>query len=198
MRSRAFTAPMETSLALNVRCVTWPSPPRWSSAKGSASRSPRFAPAGCCVLEAQVEAFGPSEPLEPAERLVRALRDGRAQLGVGQAEVAILVRSHRARIADYEIGARLPPPSELYRLAELYANGAEIVAAWVEVKGALPISIYSETVPRYPHPLALQVATSFAAWWPKLSRGDTPEVRGALSVLRWALAKLGESPEPEA
>lgn len=141
--------------------------------------------------EARVEAF-PAEPLEPAERLVIALKAGRAALGIGQAEVAILVRSHRARIADYEIGARLPPPAELYRLAELYSNGAEIVATWVEVKGILPIGIYSESVPRYPHPLALSVAVSFAAWWPRLARGDTPQARGALSVLRWALAKLGE------
>lgn len=147
------------------------------------------------MLEAQqVEAF-PAEPLEPSEKLVRALKAGRAGLGIGQAEVAILVRGVRSRIADYESGSRLPPPGELYRLAELYANGAEIVSAWVEVKGVLPIAIYSETVPRFPHPLALSVAVSFAAWWPRLARGDTPQARGALSVLRWALTRLGE---PEA
>lgn len=142
----------------------------------------------------QAEAF-PAEPLEPPEKLVRALKAGRAALGIGQAEVAILVRSHRAHVAEFETGSRLPPPEVLYRLAELYFNGPAIVAAWVEVKGALPIAIYSKTVPRYPHPLALQVAVSFAAWWPKLARGDSPAARGALSVLRWALNKLGE---PEA
>lgn len=147
------------------------------------------------MLEAeQVEAF-PSEPLEPSERLVRALKAGRAAMGIGQAEIAILTRSHRSRIADYETGARIPPPAELYRLTEIYSNGPEIVSSWVEVKGVLPIAIYSETVPRFPHPLALSVAVSFAAWWPRLSRGDSPQARGALSVMRWALAKLGE---PEA
>lgn len=147
------------------------------------------------MLEAQQAKAFPAEPLEPSEKLVRALKAGRAALGIGQAEVAILVRGVRSRIADYETGSRIPPPAELYRLTELYGNGADIVAAWVEVKGTLPIAIYSESVPRYPHPLALSVAVSFATWWPRLARGDSPQVRGALAVLRWALAKLGE---PEA
>ena len=155
------------------------------------------APDDAAARSRVVEAF-PSEPLEPSERLVRSLKAGRAAMGIGQAEVAILVRSHRAHIADFESGSRLPPPEILYRLAELYANGAQIVGAWVEVRGSLPIKIYGGDLgSRYPHPLALQVATSFAAWWPKLSRGDTPQVRGALSVLRWALSRLGE-PESEA
>jgi hypothetical protein len=148
---------------------------------------------GAAARARVVEAF-PSEPIEPAERLVRALKAGRAAMGIGQAEIAILTRSHRSRIADYETGARIPPPAELYRLTEIYSNGPEIVSAWVEVKGVLPIGIYSETVPRFPHPLALSVAVSFAAWWPKLARGDTPEVRGALAVIRWALSLLGPPP----
>ena len=116
-------------------------------------------------------------------------------MGIGQAEVAILVRGVRSRIADYETGSRLPPPGELYRLAELYAgHGPAIVSAWVEARGTLPIAIYSETVPRYPHPLALQVATSFAAWWPRLARAETAAARGALAVMRWALSRLGDPP----
>ncbi len=143
----------------------------------------------------QVHGSPGAPPLTPGERLASALRQSRADMGIGQAEVAILVRGVRSRIADYESGSRLPPPGELYRLADLYAeHGPAIVSAWVEARGSLPIAIYSETVPRYPHPLALQVATSFAAWWPRLARAETAAARGALSVMRWALSRLGDPP----
>lgn len=143
----------------------------------------------------QVHGSPGAPPLTPGERLAGALRQSRADMGIGQAEVAILVRGVRSRIADYESGSRLPPPGELYRLADLYAeHGPAIVSAWVEARGSLPIAIYSETVPRYPHPLALQVATSFAAWWPRLARAETAAARGALSVMRWALSRLGDPP----
>lgn len=56
-------------------------------------------------------------------------------------------------------------------------------------QGELPLDLREK-----PHPLALSVAVSFAAWWPTLARAESSAAKACLSVLRWALAKLGEPP----
>lgn len=102
-------------------------------------------------------------------------------------------------VHEAERGIRAMPPGTLQRLVDRLdpESRYELVRAWVEAEQQLPIVIYSRNEygdPVLPHPVALQVAVSFAAWWPTLSRADSRLATATLAVIRWALSRLGAPP----
>lgn len=103
------------------------------------------------------------------------------------------------RISEAENGTRRLKPGALARLVEGLdpEMRTQLVHAWISAEGELPIvmtMVDADGRPQAPTPLALQVAVHFAAWWPTLARGESRAARAALSVMRWALSRLGQPP----
>ena len=128
------------------------------------------------------------------------LRDIRARQRLSQEAFAVAIGAHDLqRISEAERGERRLRPGALARLVEGLdpKTRTELVHAWICAEGELPIELHvsdADGRSRPPTPLALGVAVSFAAWWPTLARAESSTAKACLSVLRWALAKLGEPP----
>lgn len=135
----------------------------------------------------------PLDPDDAAMRFGSMLRAVRMRAAMSQEALAVAIGANDLqRISEAENGVRRLKPAALAQLLDQLATPAERIAlaeSWIVAQGELPLDLREK-----PHPLALSVAVSFAAWWPTLARGESKAARAALSVMRWALAKLGEPP----
>jgi transcriptional regulator with XRE-family HTH domain len=135
----------------------------------------------------------PTDPDDAALRFGSLLRSVRTRASMSQEALAVAIGANDLqRISEAENGVRRLKPAALAQLLDQLATPAERIAlaeSWIVAQGELPLDLREK-----PHPLALQVAVSFSAWWPTLARGESKAARAALSVMRWALAKLGEPP----
>lgn len=139
---------------------------------------------------------GDATTSSPRERFGAALRAARASAGLSQHDVNPENKNH---VHEAEKGIRAMPPGTLQRLVERLDPDTKhrLVYAWIESERQLPIVLYSKTEEGNvvtPNALALQVAVSFAAWWPTLSRAESRLALATLSVIRWALSRLGSPP----
>lgn len=140
------------------------------------------------------------DPDAARHRFGDLLRGIRARQRLSQEDLAVAIGvGDLQRISEAERGERRLRPGALARLVETLdvETRTQLVHAWISAEGELPVELHlSDAAGRTqaPHPLALSVAVHFAAWWPTLARGETKAARAALSVMRWALAKLGEQP----
>ncbi len=140
------------------------------------------------------------QPDDPARRFGSLLRSVRTRAAMSQEALAVAIGANDLqRISEAENGTRRLKPAALMKLTETLdpATRTELVACWVAAQGELPIELHvSDAAGRTqaPNTLALSVAVLFSAWWPTLARGETKAARAALSVMRWALSRLGEPP----
>lgn len=140
------------------------------------------------------------EITDPKKRFGALLRTVRVQASMSQEALAVAIGANDLqRISEAENGTRRLKPGALARLVEGLEPEmrTQLVHAWISAEGELPIvmtTVDADGRAQVPTPLALQVAVQFAAWWPTLARGESRAARAALSVMRWALSRLGQPP----
>lgn len=141
-----------------------------------------------------------SDPDEARLHFGDLLRAIRARQQLSQEALAVAIGANDLqRISEAENGTRRLRPGALARLVEGLEpeTRTALVHAWICAEGALPIELHQTDADgrsRPPSPLAMSVAVSFAAWWPTLARAESSAAKACLSVLRWALSRLGEPP----